>query len=74
MSKVFNHYYFEALDLIEEIKSEPEEYLRSYSFKKLLEIGCSRELANELLNNLENEWDMLADYYAEVQRENTYQD
>tara|TARA_Y100001963_G_C6753504_1_gene435480 strand:- start:1523 stop:1747 length:225 start_codon:yes stop_codon:yes gene_type:complete len=74
MSKVFNDYYFDALDVIEEIKSEPEEYSRFHALAKLVDVGCPYDLAKQLLDNLESEWDVLADYYAEVQRENTYQD
>ena len=60
MSKVFNHYFFKREEVIQDI----------YSVQALIDIGCSKDDANKICDNLEEEWDMRVDYLAEQQREN----
>lgn len=70
MSKVFNHYFFKKEEVIQDIKDNAEDYSRPYSVQALMDIGCSKDDANKICDNLEEEWDMRVDYLAEQQREN----
>ena len=70
MSKVFNHYFFKREEVIQDIKDNAEDYSRPYSVQALMYIGCSKDDANKICDNLEEEWDMRVDYLAEQQREN----
>ena len=70
MSKVFNHYFFKREEVIQDIKDNAEDYSRPYSVQALMGIGCSKDDANKICDNLEEEWDMRVDYLAEQQREN----
>ena len=70
MSKVFNHYFFKREEVIQDIKDNAEDYSRPYSVQALMDIGGSKDDANKICDNLEEEWDMRVDYLAEQQREN----
>ncbi len=70
MSKVFNHYFFKREEVIQDIKDNAEDYSRPYSVQALIDIGCNKDDANKICDNLEEEWDMRVDYLAEQQREN----
>ena len=69
MSRVFNHYFFEVLDVIEQIKSEAEDYNRNYSVKALMSAGCNHHLANKICDRIEEDWDFLAESIIEQERE-----
>ena len=69
MSRVFNHYFFEVLDVIEQIKSEAEDYNRKYSVKELMSAGCNSHLANKICDRIEEDWDFLAESIIEQERE-----
>ena len=67
MSKFGNNLFF---DVIEEIENEPEDYNRNHSRQLLMEYGCSFTEAEKLLDDIEENWDMRAEYIAEQIREN----